>query len=118
MNLSETSDEKAFYCNDGTVLKSIPALADKFEVMSKELYTYHVTAEKNDFANWVRHVFEEEKLATRLSKAKTPTTAAKILRSSLTDKPAKRQTSKPPKKKAHTPLQKYLSGFVKRYNLF
>ena len=36
--------------------------------MSEEVYGYHVNADKNDFANWVRNVFGRKAIANKIGK--------------------------------------------------
>ena len=66
-----------FFVNDGKVIQSIGELADVLSEISDETYSYHVNAEKNDFANWVGDVFGHKKLASGLKKVKKKETAAK-----------------------------------------
>jgi len=75
--LINISPEKCFWVCDGQILKNLKELAESLKKMKKEVFNYHVTKEKNDFANWVKDVFGEEKLALELKKAKTSKTAAK-----------------------------------------
>ena len=66
-----------FFVNDGRVIQSVGELADTLSEISDETYSYHVNAEKNDFANWVDDVFGHKKLARGLKKVKKKETAVK-----------------------------------------
>lgn len=69
--------EKCFWLCDGQILKNLKELALALKKMKKEVFNYHVTKEKNDFVNWIKDVFGEEKLAFELKKTKTAKAAAK-----------------------------------------
>ena len=69
--LSEVPGEFCFMVVDGSSLKSVSELLDKIEEISEDVFNYHVTDERNDFANWVRDVFDEKELAERLFESKT-----------------------------------------------
>lgn len=69
--------------SDGRTLKSLADLKDALETMTQEVWNYHVTSEKNDFANWVEGVFGEKQLGLSLRKVKSPKTAAKRVASKL-----------------------------------
>ncbi|HII72140.1 TPA: hypothetical protein HA265_05280 [Candidatus Woesearchaeota archaeon] len=66
----ELPAEKQFVLHSGTRLKDIEELARLMDHMDESDFSFHVTAEKNDFANWVRGVFNEEQLADELVAAK------------------------------------------------
>jgi len=63
------SEKNHFYMNDGQVLKHFKELADVLETVADDTFYHHVNADRNDFANWIRSVFEEEELATKLEHA-------------------------------------------------
>jgi hypothetical protein len=62
---------KCFFLYNGKTLKSISELADELMSMDDSVFLFHVTKEKNDFANWVRDVFGEAELAQKVAKSKT-----------------------------------------------
>ena len=66
--LKHVPDVKRFYCHDGKILNSIYDLKTALETVSGHTYNYHVSAEKNDFARWVREVLGDDKLAKDLAK--------------------------------------------------
>jgi hypothetical protein len=71
-----TSDELAFYCNDGRVLRNLQELADALYVMSEDTYRYHSNDSKNDFAAWVRDVFGDARLSNELLRSSSRKQAA------------------------------------------
>ena len=64
--LLDCSEEKSFWTNDGQILKNINELPDALKQMDAGTFAHHVNAHKNDFANWVEHVYGEQKLAADL----------------------------------------------------
>ena len=55
--------------------------------MPKDVFEHHVTTEKNDFANWIKHVYTEDDLAKEISTKKDTHEIKKVL------KKAKKTTS-------------------------
>lgn len=63
--------EHHFLLIDGSTVQGLEDLADAFERMSDDVFFYHVDEFKNDFANWVKDIFDEKDLAEHLALAKT-----------------------------------------------
>ena len=40
---------------------------EKLKTLPRDIFTVHVNLTKNDFADWVRHVYEEGDLADKIS---------------------------------------------------
>ena len=80
---SDVDPEKAFWLSDGRMLKNLRELASAFETMEDSVWDYHVTAEKNDFANWIENVFGQTQLGASIRKVKSPRTAAKRIQNTL-----------------------------------
>lgn len=78
--MRDASPEQCFWVCTGQIAKNLKELADILEKMSKEVFTYHVNSEKNDFVKWIVGVFGEEGLASEVSKAKTAKVAAKKIK--------------------------------------
>jgi hypothetical protein len=78
--LSDASGDKRFFGHDGCISSNLPQLAHCLEHMSEDSYRHHVTAQKNDFSNWIRHVFGDDKLANDLTGISRSAEAAKIVR--------------------------------------
>ena len=79
----DAEPEKSFWMCDGRTLKNLKELKEALETMDDEVWNYHVTPEKNDFANWVEGVFGDRQLGLSLRKVKSPKTAAKRVASKL-----------------------------------
>jgi len=47
------------------------SLLSELETMSDETFNAHVNLQKNDFATWIRNVFNEKELADLLEQART-----------------------------------------------
>jgi hypothetical protein len=56
-------------CN-GKPVKNIKELADLMEELEDQVFNYHVTPEKNDFATWIKDIFKDIELAEKLAGAK------------------------------------------------
>ncbi|NQV09340.1 FAD-dependent oxidoreductase [Candidatus Woesearchaeota archaeon] len=68
-----------FYTKDGKVLKDISGLIKELKSMSYNSFNHHVNQEKNDFANWIRDIIKEEKLANSISKSHSKKEILEIL---------------------------------------
>jgi hypothetical protein len=77
--LSDTSIDTSFFCHDGCVSKDLHQLAECLAHMTEESYNHHVTLLKNDFSNWVRDVFGDDKLANDLTRCANSDEAAKAV---------------------------------------
>jgi hypothetical protein len=81
--LSGVVGDKRFYCADGCVYDNLTDMADCLEHLSADTFSYHVTSSNNDFANWARDVFNDDKLASDLMRAANAAEAAKIVRNRI-----------------------------------
>ncbi|MCF7865836.1 DUF87 domain-containing protein [Candidatus Woesearchaeota archaeon] len=63
----ECSPDKYFRLENGKELKSIEDLKTYVNEMPDDIFSHHVTNDRNDFANWIEHVFEEKELAGKLN---------------------------------------------------
>jgi hypothetical protein len=79
-SLAAVPEEYVFWCRDGQILRTMKDLAEALETMSDETFSHHVNAEKNDFANWVRDILKDEKLARDLARSNNRGAAAKAVR--------------------------------------
>ncbi|MEK7638730.1 MAG: hypothetical protein AAB388_01075 [Patescibacteria group bacterium] len=68
-------NSSSFWVRNGQILNSLVALRDALSAMEKEVYLYHASKDKNDFANWVEVVLCDDTCAADLRKAKTPISA-------------------------------------------
>jgi 23S rRNA maturation-related 3'-5' exoribonuclease YhaM len=73
------TNDKSFWVTNGDVLNSLVALRDALDEMEKEVYSYHVSKEHNDFANWVDAVLCDAECATELKQAETPMKAKTVV---------------------------------------
>lgn len=71
--------EQCFWTTDGKIISNIVELSDALETMTGDVFTHHVTKEKNDFANWIESVLNDRELAKNLRTAKKPNTARAII---------------------------------------
>ncbi|MBR9700958.1 hypothetical protein GOV11_03785 [Candidatus Woesearchaeota archaeon] len=81
--------EEQFHFGDGTTVSSLDGLRDYLEHISYEEFYFHVNAEKNDFANWIRHVLKESNLADNLDKVSSIVETVEIINDYLNPRPPK-----------------------------
>lgn len=75
----DARDEQCFWVNFGPVVKNLAELKTAVEEMSDEQFAYHTKRDGNDFARWVEDIFNQAKLAAKLTLAKDRKDFAKIL---------------------------------------
>lgn len=64
--VKKAGDEYVFFVQDGTKVSDLKELALLLDAMEDHVFFHHVNPDKNDFANWVREVFEESDLADEI----------------------------------------------------
>jgi len=62
----EVSPDKYFVLCDGRKIKSAKELADVLQLITDDMFKYHVTDTKNDFSNWINDIFGEPELAKKI----------------------------------------------------
>ena len=77
--LSNTPPDKAFWVNNGPVLKSIIELAAVAKKLTEQQFMHHVNKAKNDFAKWADEVVRDSELARQLRRVKTKDDLAKAV---------------------------------------
>ncbi len=77
--LIQVDGPAAFWIHNGPMLKNLVDLQSALESIAPDLFSYHVTPDKNDFANWVEFVMMEPVLAGKLRSYKTQKTMAKAV---------------------------------------
>jgi hypothetical protein len=78
--------ENCFVLCDGRIIKDYLELARILETLNDDVFCYHVTNEKNDFANWINDIFKEEELATDLRLVKSRAEMIALLYENLFDR--------------------------------
>lgn len=68
-----------FVVSNGRTLKNLFELTNALQSMDDETYYHHVNSERNDFSNWIRHVFSDDSLADDMTKAKDKEDMVKII---------------------------------------
>ena len=66
--LRDANPEHYFFVQDGTILKNVLDLSKQLDKMTDDIFKHHVNEMRNDFSNWIKDVFKEEKLAKELLK--------------------------------------------------
>lgn len=65
----EVPEYHYFVLANGQPVKHVAELASILDQLEDHVFQHHVTAEKNDFHNWIRDVFEDVELAKKVSGA-------------------------------------------------
>ncbi len=81
--VAKSDAEKSFYVSDGSVYATLAQLAKGLKKMHPDTFAYHANEQKNDFHNWVKDVFGEQKLAQKLLSAKDQVQSAKAVEAFL-----------------------------------
>jgi hypothetical protein len=71
--------EHCFWTTDGQILASLIDLEASLEKMRDKVFNYHVTKEKNDFAEWVESALGDRELADALRRSKKASTARTVV---------------------------------------
>lgn len=59
-----------FYFSNGDSAGSLDELLGKLKVVDDEVFSHHVTEDKNDFANWIEFSVGQKALGKRVGKLK------------------------------------------------
>ena len=78
-NLVQAQTNTAFWVHNGSILSNLLELKDALEAMEDAVFSYHVTKDKNDFADWVESVLRDPDCAAALRKSKKPHTARTVV---------------------------------------
>ncbi len=68
---SDLPDEHRFWLKSGVSVKGLHELYVELGNMSDETYSHHVNQHKNDFAAWVKNIYQDEELSSSLLRART-----------------------------------------------
>ncbi len=77
--LSAVQPDKAFWVNNGPILKSLDEFAKALKNLKPEQFLHHVNKQKNDFAKWISDVVGDAILAQRIRALKTKEAMAKAV---------------------------------------
>ena len=77
------SSHHYFHLKNGRSLKSLRELYSAFKDMPEDEFNHHVNSSKNDFANWIEHVFEDKELADSLRTKHTKQETMDLIKNEL-----------------------------------
>jgi hypothetical protein len=72
-----------FHLSSGRVLKNINELLNALKSMDHRTFEHHVNTHKNDFGNWIKHVYKDEWLASKVFETKDEHEMAKTIEARL-----------------------------------
>ncbi len=84
----DVPQEQRFHFHDGSSVGSLKELLKRLENIGYREFYQHVNTEKNDFANWVRHVLHNEELASDMEKVTSIVETVEIINDFLRPRPA------------------------------
>ncbi len=64
--LSNVHPDFSFKLKDGGELRNLEEMMHALKKMERDIFLHHVTAERNDFARWVKDVLHDDELAAEL----------------------------------------------------
>lgn len=70
--LSDVPEEKHFVTKEGSRLKNLHDLKHALKDMNHATFKHHVSHDKNDFHDWVKHTHQDHELAKNIKHARTP----------------------------------------------
>ncbi len=80
---ADVPEDRYFIVSDGSVIKNIYQLRTALEKMNQGTFAYHINPDKNDFANWIRDVIGDEKLARELFSSHSKDTIIRLLEKAI-----------------------------------
>lgn len=75
--LSDIHDQRAFWVNNGPVIKNLDELKLALRKMDQKTFMHHLNKEKNDFAKWISDVVGDSILGNSIARAKSQKSAEK-----------------------------------------
>lgn len=82
--MEDVHPDNEFRFKSGKSARNIWDLHKALKQMSEEEYQSHVSAEKNDFAQWIEHAVHDDELADKLRKTTSKDTAVAVLKTRIT----------------------------------
>lgn len=86
-----------FWLCSGQSLTSLQDLQKELRSMNAEVFSHHVSQDKNDFARWIEDVFQNKTLAQKIAKASSASQMAEILIQKRAPSKKKTKVIGPPK---------------------
>lgn len=84
MKLNEDAKPEHFFIlANGHQIKNIQELSDALKNADNWVFEHHVTAERNDFSNWIKDIYLDGELASDIKKAKNKKSAVRIFNKAL-----------------------------------
>lgn len=78
-SLVRAKDKECFWTSDGKILKDLLELNEALNEMVDDVFAYHVTKEKNDFADWIETVLADKECSAALRKVRKSSSAQKVV---------------------------------------
>src|SRR3989338_2634121 len=85
MGDSIASPDKYFYTTDKKTITNMVQMAEYLQDCDPKVFSSHVSAQKNDFADWIENVFDLKELALKLRGCSTAKESAQIIEGFMRD---------------------------------
>jgi hypothetical protein len=72
-------EDEMFHIYKGPSVSTVGELADALNTAPNEVFRHHIRHNSNDFANWVRNVFNDDAAAAVIESARNPSEVVYIL---------------------------------------
>ncbi|MBI4438896.1 hypothetical protein HY640_03110 [Candidatus Woesearchaeota archaeon] len=93
--LKDVPTEYSFWLSDGRIIKNAEELANAAATMTEDVYTYHANSQKNDFADWIRDIIQDQPLSYQIRKANSPQQMQKAIYRMIGQKPRRQEMPEP-----------------------
>lgn len=105
----EVEPELALWLSNGTTVKSLTELAAALKKLGAKDYKEHVNKERNEIADWVKEILNDDSLARQLRRAKTKALAAQAVEKEMKKLKTAGTTGKPERvaAKIETPKKEF-----------
>lgn len=77
--LTVAKSGETFWTTNGEIIATLLELKEALGRMPEEVFSYHVTKDKNDFAQWVETVLQDKECAAALRRARKKSSAHTVV---------------------------------------
>lgn len=77
--LARAEGPQCFWVRDGSVLADLVELEQVLEHMAGDVFSYHVSEGRNDFADWIEFVLGDTELSAMIREVGTPKKARALV---------------------------------------
>ncbi len=86
-----TVSDTAFHFSDGSKAETLKELVSILQKQDSSVTARHITSDRNDFAQWITHVHNDQALAAEVQKCRTPYEVASVIDKKINPPPVTSQ---------------------------